>query len=85
MTSQLKENTPNIHVLDKFDNPPPPKKNPQIIEKKLQTHSATQQFQNERQIIPPKVSALFQVPLSVPLLCHGAPKVGILILKMLMR
>lgn len=83
MTSQLKENTPNIHVLDIFDNPP--QKNPQIIKKKLQTHSATQQFQNERQIIPPKVSALFQVPLSVPLLCHGAPKVGILILKMLMR
>lgn len=83
MTSQLKENTPNIHVLDIFDNPP--KKTHQIIKKKLQTHSATQQFQNERQIIPPKVSALFQVPLSVPLLCHGAPKVGILILKMLMR
>lgn len=83
MTSQLKENTPSIHVLDIFDNPP--QKNPQIIKKKLQTHSATQQFQNERQIIPPKVSALFQVPLSVPLLCHGAPKVGILILKMLMR
>lgn len=83
MTSQLKENTPNIHVLDIFDNPP--KKTHQIIKKKLQTHSATQQFQNECQIIPPKVSALFQVPLSVPLLCHGAPKVGILILKMLMR
>lgn len=83
MTSQLKENTPSIHVLDIFDNPP--QKNPQIIKKKLQTHSATQQFQNECQIIPPKVSALFQVPLSVPLLCHGAPKVGILILKMLMR
>lgn len=83
MTSQLKENTPSIHVLDIFDNPP--QKNPQIIKKKLQTHSATQQFQNERQIIPPKVSALFQVPLFVPLLCHGAPKVGILILKMLMR